>query len=95
MPLSAGRNIAIDKSVFPLGSLVFVSSNRAEFASNGGVKETVPLTRFALCMDTGGAIKGPGRADFFWGSGKEAESQAGVMKSHGRMFFIVKKKTAP
>ncbi|MBF0466538.1 MAG: MltA domain-containing protein [Nitrospirae bacterium] len=92
MPLVAGRNLAVDKSVFPLGSLVFVSSSRAEFSSDGEVKTVVPLTRFALCMDTGGAIKGPGRADFFWGSGKEAESQAGVMKSHGRMFFIVKKK---
>ncbi|MEO5357086.1 MAG: MltA domain-containing protein [Nitrospirae bacterium YQR-1] len=92
MPLVAGRNIAVDKSVFPLGSLVFVSSYKAQFSSDGKTATAVPLMRFALCMDTGGAIKGPGRADFFWGGGKEAEAQAGVMKDHGIMYVIVKKK---
>jgi membrane-bound lytic murein transglycosylase A len=42
-----------------------------------------------LAQDTGGAIRGPVRADFYWGSGAEAGSQAGRMKQRGRMWVLL------
>jgi membrane-bound lytic murein transglycosylase A len=48
-----------------------------------------PLTRFVLNQDTGGAIRGAGRVDVFWGRGPEAALAAGMMKQPGRLFFLV------
>jgi membrane-bound lytic murein transglycosylase A len=45
--------------------------------------------RFMLNQDTGGAITGPGRADFFWGSGPYAELAAGHLKHAGKLYFMV------
>jgi len=50
----------------------------------------VPFTRFVLNQDTGGAIKGPGRADLFWGQGQEAELGAGFMQHEGELYFLVR-----
>jgi membrane-bound lytic murein transglycosylase A len=38
--------------------------------------------------DTGGAIRGVVRADFFWGTGDEAGAQAGRMRQEGRMWLL-------
>ena len=48
-----------------------------------------------MAQDTGGAIKGPVRADFFWGFGKEAGEQAGRMKQSGRMWILLPVDLAP
>ena len=48
-----------------------------------------PLNRLVLAQDTGSAIKGAVRADFFWGFGKEAGEQAGRMKQSGRMWVLL------
>jgi membrane-bound lytic murein transglycosylase A len=45
-----------------------------------------------VVQDTGGAIRGHGRADIFWGSGEEAERIAGPMKEEGRIFLLVARK---
>jgi membrane-bound lytic murein transglycosylase A len=44
-----------------------------------------------VAADTGGAIKGEIRADFFWGFGKEAEELAGKMKQKGRLYLMLPK----
>jgi membrane-bound lytic murein transglycosylase A len=44
-----------------------------------------------MAQDTGGAIKGVIRGDFFWGQGQQAGDYAGVMKSRGRYFLLVPK----
>jgi len=44
-----------------------------------------------LAQDTGGAIRGVVRADFFWGFGKEAGKQAGSMKQSGKMWVLLPK----
>jgi membrane-bound lytic murein transglycosylase A len=44
-----------------------------------------------LAQDTGGAIKGGVRADFFWGAGNEAGKQAGAMKQRGKMWVLLPK----
>jgi membrane-bound lytic murein transglycosylase A len=49
----------------------------------------VPLTRLMLAQDTGGAIRGVVRADFFWGFGADAGAQAGRMKQRGAMWVLL------
>jgi membrane-bound lytic murein transglycosylase A len=93
VPLVDGRAVATDRKIFPQGALVYVSTQKSEFApEDEGVTGQGRLRRFALNQDTGGAITGPGRADFFWGRGKDAELQAGHMKYNGDLYFIVKNK---
>ena len=53
----------------------------------------MPLRRFMLVQDTGGAIRGHGRADVFWGKGIKAEWSAGNMKHTGRLLLIAAKKS--
>jgi membrane-bound lytic murein transglycosylase A len=59
---------------------------------NGVIKEWVPFTRFVMNQDTGGAIKGPGRLDLFFGQGPEAELTAGYFQHDGELYFLVQKK---
>jgi membrane-bound lytic murein transglycosylase A len=50
-----------------------------------------PTARFALALDTGGAIKGPGRVDIYAGHGAQAEATARGQWSEGKLFILVKK----
>ena len=49
------------------------------------------MQRLMIAQDTGGAIKGAVRGDFFWGFGPDAEAQAGAMQSKGRYFLLLPK----
>ncbi|HAT34336.1 MAG TPA: murein transglycosylase, partial [Rhodospirillaceae bacterium] len=51
--------------------------------------ESRPLRRLMVAQDTGAAIKGPVRGDFFWGHGKGALRYAGSMKGQGRYFVLL------
>ena len=88
-PLTAGRSVAADALKLPKGSLVYMVTDIPRFTASGKEFKTEPQGRFAFIQDTGGAIKGPGRLDLFWGNGKLAEQSAGVMKSYGRLYFLV------
>ncbi len=81
VPLTAERSIAVDPRSVPLGAPVFLATTRPN--------SNKPLNRLVLAQDTGGAIKGAVRADFFWGFGKEAGEQAGRMKQAGRMWVLL------
>ena len=48
-----------------------------------------PLRRLMIAQDTGNAIKGAVRGDFFWGFGEAALAQAGRMKQAGRYFLLL------
>lgn len=91
VPLTPGRSIATDSRLFPKGALALIRTERPLFDADGNVTEWVPFTRFVLNQDTGGAIRGPGRVDLFWGQGREAELSAGNMKQEGKLFFLVLK----
>jgi membrane-bound lytic murein transglycosylase A len=65
VPLTPGRSIATDSRLFPKGALALIATQKP-VVENGAIKGWVPFTRFVLNQDTGGAIKGPGRADLFW-----------------------------
>jgi membrane-bound lytic murein transglycosylase A len=49
----------------------------------------VPLERLVVAQDTGGAIRGAVRADFFWGTGPDAGLLAGRMRQQGRMWVLL------
>ena len=91
IPLTAGRSIASDKSLFPAGGLAYLLTEMPEFSADGSVASWSPSGRLVLNQDTGGAIKGSGRVDLFCGVGKKAEQVAGVMKQPGRLFFLAPK----
>ncbi len=83
VPLTAGRSIATDRRIFPGLAVCFIQGQTP--APHGGV---APLVRLVLNQDTGGAIRGPGRVDLFYGSGPQAGELAGRMKHEGRLFFL-------
>lgn len=87
-PVTPGRSVATDSKLFPHGALCFIATARP-VAGADGKPEPQPLGRFMLNQDTGGAIRGAGRVDVFWGRGPDAEYAAGHMKERGRLFFLV------
>ncbi|MCF8081216.1 MAG: MltA domain-containing protein [Desulfobacterales bacterium] len=87
--LTPGRSIAIDRRLFPDAALAFAESKKPLIDGSGGIAAWTDLHRFVLSQDTGGAIRGPGRADLFWGNGRYAELAAGHMQHPGRLFFFV------
>ena len=89
--LTPGRSIALDRYIFPPAALAFIQTEKPEIDSTGQIHNWKLFTRFALNQDTGGAIRGPGRADLFWGSGPYAEIAAGHMKHTGELYFLVLK----
>jgi membrane-bound lytic murein transglycosylase A len=92
VPLTPGRSIATDPQVFPRGSLAFIRSMRP-FTLPSGQIGWKPVTRFVLSQDAGGAIRGPGRVDVFWGRGPEAALAASDMKELGELYVVVPKTT--
>jgi membrane-bound lytic murein transglycosylase A len=91
VPLTAGRSLATDPRYHPKGALAYLETNRPRIDASGQIADREPMCRWALNQDTGGAIKGPGRVDLFWGTGDEAEDQAGRMKEPGKLYFLIKK----
>jgi membrane-bound lytic murein transglycosylase A len=91
VPLTPGRSIATDSKLFPKGAIAIIHTEKPVIENNA-IKEWIPFTRFVLNQDTGGAIKGPGRVDLFWGQGPEAEISAGYMQQEGELYFLVRKK---
>jgi membrane-bound lytic murein transglycosylase A len=91
IPLTAGRSIATDKSLFPAGVLAWLSTELPDFAADGSIAAWKPSGRLVLNQDTGGAISGSGRVDLFCGSGPPAARLAGVMKQPGQLFFLAPK----
>ncbi len=80
VPLEAGYSIAVDPRYVPLGAPVFLATTYP--------LSTQPLERLVAAQDTGGAIRGAVRADFFWGTGTEAGALAGRMRQAGRLWLL-------
>lgn len=87
VPLTGGRSLAVDPRAVPLGSPVYLATTLPN--------SNTPLKRLMLAQDTGGAIKGAIRADFFWGFGEEAARQAGAMRQTGQMWVLLPKGSVP
>ena len=82
--LTPRRSLAVDRGFIPLGAPLFL-----DLDNNG-----TALRRLVIAQDTGGAISGPVRGDFFWGFGAEAEAAAGPMRARGRYFLLLPKTVA-
>jgi membrane-bound lytic murein transglycosylase A len=80
VPLTAGRSLAVDPQFVPLGAPVFLATTEPN--------SELPLHRLVMAQDTGGAIRGINRGDFFWGTGPAAGESAGRMKQQGRMWLL-------
>ncbi|HAF43945.1 MAG: transglycosylase [Sideroxydans sp. GWF2_59_14] len=80
VPLTEEYSIAVDPRIIPLGVPVFLATTRPNSAE--------PLNRLMFAQDTGGAIRGAVRADFYWGFGEIAAIRAGSMKQSGKMWVL-------
>ena len=83
VPILPENSVAVDAKFVPLGAPVFLSTTEPNSAK--------PLKRMMMAQDTGGAIKGGVRADFFWGAGFEAGVKAGAMKQSGKIWVLLPK----
>jgi membrane-bound lytic murein transglycosylase A len=81
VPLTARRSVAIDPRFVPLGAPVFLATTWP--------LSRKPLNQLMLAQDTGSAIRGAVRADFFWGYGDAAGREAGRMKQSLRMWLLL------
>lgn len=86
VPILGERSVAIDPKFVPLGAPIFLSTTEPN--------STKPLKRMMMAQDTGGAIKGGVRADFFWGAGVKAGTKAGAMKQAGKIWVFLPKEFA-
>jgi len=79
-PLVPGRSAAVDRAHIPLGTPVWIAARHPLTGAR--------LERLVIALDTGGAIRGPARADLFWGSGDAAGEAAGRMRETGRLWVL-------
>lgn len=77
-PIHALRSVAVDPGFVPLGAPVWLEKSGAK-----------PMHRLMIAQDTGGAIKGPQRADIFFGTGEAAGRAAGDIRDSGRMLVLL------
>ena len=83
VPISSERSVAIDRKFIPLGAPIFLETTEPN--------SNISLNKFMIAQDTGGAINGGVRADFYWGQGKIAGSKAGSMKQSGKIWVMLPK----
>lgn len=89
--LTPGRSIALDRRIFPMSGLAYIETQKPIVDGDGEIHEWIDFSRFVLIHDTGGAIRGPGRADLFWGNGIYAEIAAGHMQHPGKFYLFILK----
>jgi membrane-bound lytic murein transglycosylase A len=81
----------LDPKVFPRGALGFISCQKPLLNDRGDITGWTEFSRFVVNQDSGGAIKGAGRVDIFWGSGPYAEMTAGHLRHEGDLYLLIKK----
>ena len=86
VPLSAGRSMAVDPRATPLGAPVFIAGTQPGSGA--------PMQRLVFAQDTGGAIRGSVRVDFFWGFGDKAGKMALATNQPVRMWLLLPKSVA-
>jgi membrane-bound lytic murein transglycosylase A len=86
VPLTAGRSVAADASLYPRGALAFLQVRPRDVPATG---DRPVFSRLVLTQDTGTAITGAGRIDMFFGTGATAESIAGDLRNPGELYFVL------
>lgn len=90
IPLTPYRSLAVDRSVHPLGALMWLDSHEP-----GQSATHAPFQHLMVAQDTGSAIKGNVRGDVFFGSGAQAGETAGHMAMPGKLYTLVPKHLVP
>jgi membrane-bound lytic murein transglycosylase A len=80
--LTPGRSLAVDPRVIPLGAPLWLDTKDPD---------DIPIQRLVVAQDTGAAITGAVRGDYFWGHGEDAFMKAARMKSTGGYVLFVPK----
>jgi len=93
VPVTAERSIATDKSLMPPGALALIHTS-LPFPNATGQMEYRTVSRYVLDQDTGTAIKGPGRVDYYMGTGKLAGDRAGMTGGNGQLYYLLLKEGA-
>jgi membrane-bound lytic murein transglycosylase A len=83
LPLTAERSLAVDRMIWAYGLPVWISASLDTLDP-----ETGRLNRLVVAQDTGSAIVGPARADYYWGTGEEAGRRAGLTR-HALGFTVL------
>ncbi len=91
VPVTADRSIATDKSMMPPGALALVYTELPYATSGSRSIQQKLVSRYVLDQDTGSAITGPGRVDYFMGTGKIAGDRAGVTGGPGQLYYLLLK----
>ncbi|MBT3510866.1 MAG: hypothetical protein HN472_15125 [Nitrospina sp.] len=89
--LVGGRSIATDKSIYPAGGLAFIRVKKPVLDENNKIVRWQPISRFVVDQDTGSAIRGPGRADLYFGTGLKAGAKAGHYHERGEVYYLIKR----
>lgn len=92
VPLTDGASVAVDPKFIPLGSPLYLATT---FPNTTRPDDQRALHRLVQAQDTGGAIRGPLRVDYFWGSSADAANLAGLMKQSGQLWLLWPKGLAP
>ena len=80
--LTPGRSLAVDRGKLPLGAPVWLETRDP-------LERSRPIRRLMIAQDTGGAIRGAVRGDYFWGAGARAEAAAGEMQEPGTFHILL------
>jgi membrane-bound lytic murein transglycosylase A len=91
LPAIAERTIATDRRYYSKGVLAYLETEIPVEGSDPRAPVWKKVGRLVVDSDVGGAIRGPGRVDFFFGSGKDAGNRAGIMKQRGRLYYLFPK----
>ena len=84
IPLTARRAIAVDPAHWRYGDLVWISADGGNLT---GARAS--YQGLVVALDTGSAIRGPVRADFYMGRGAAAGEEAGAVRHPLRMWRLV------
>ena len=90
VPVTADRSIATDKSIMPPGALALIHAE-IPYPNVKGEMEQRLVSRYVLDQDTGSAIKGAGRVDYFMGTGKVAGDRSAVTVGKGQLYYLLLK----
>ncbi len=89
VPITPGRSLATDHRLFPPAGLAVLCSTLPQPGASGKTGPRKAFCRIVLNQDTGGAIRGAGRADLYCGSGPQAEFLAGHLQDQARLYFLL------
>lgn len=85
--LRAGVSVAVDRRFLPLGAILVATTRLPE--------EAAESTHIVVAQDSGAAIRGAQRLDWFWGSGPGAEARAGLQDAPGTVYLLVPREVDP